>query len=165
MAKFVITLTLLAVMSCVELDGEDCSPENVWTGLTPGKEIIIQAHPNLLTNWYSVVDGEHLLFHYSHTAEDCKNVRDDEWQENLLFIVDKDATSFEVSDDALREIKCYYYQDGAWTNSTHFEITDGSIKGTKINDNTWDVTVSIKTPSVGPAQQAQMIEFSGTFGK
>src|SRR5688500_16827504 len=107
-AHLIIVFSILAgLASCDENKNEmDCFPEEVYGTLTNRSQIVVQYNTEHQRNEYQIKAGEDIVFQYSHAAKNCKRVMDDEWVERLTFVIDKDATNFEISGEGLKEVKC-----------------------------------------------------------
>jgi hypothetical protein len=160
-----ICLMLFVGFSSCKKIYENCNPETIKTKFTLGKEIDVNYSSEFKRNDYSIKDGENILFEYIHIGAECEDRYDDEWGENLTFIVNKDTTDFEIKNGDIENLKCFYQEYGAWVRHNQYQIKDGIIKGKKRLDNTWEISVSVLTTPLFDDVQPKKIEFTGTFNK
>ncbi|MBD1397221.1 hypothetical protein H9Q13_08600 [Pontibacter sp. JH31] len=152
-----ITLTL---MGC---DKDDCNPARNSSSFESNKSIAVHYNGDAQQDYYHVVNGENLVFSYSHVAPECENTMDDEWGYTLTFEVGKDATTFRFEGAELPIAKGFYQEWGAWVSSNTHPLDGGLIEGTKMADGKWrvkaDVTAQASTGS------AKRITFDTVFQK
>lgn len=158
-------LILVGFSSCNVNNDENCNPEKVNSKWSLGKEIIVNYNTDYQRNEYSIVNGENRLFEYNHSGAQCDDVLDDEWGEKLTFIINNATSNFEFVNENILEIKCFYQQYGAWVRHGQYQIKDGTIKGEKISENEWEITVSIVTSPLLTDEQPIMIEFTEIFSQ
>jgi hypothetical protein len=156
-------LIFIGLSSCNKKDDENCNPEKINTKWTLGKEIIVNYNAEYQRNEYSILDGENILFEYDHSGAECDDIYDDEWGENLTFIINKETKGFELLDGDIVDIKCFYQEYGAWVRHNQHQIKDGIIKGKKISENTWEINVSVLTTPIFTDEQPKKIEFTRIF--
>lgn len=144
-------------------DNDDFHPESFIGTWTDGKDIAVNYNSEFERLDYSIVDGDQILFEYNHTGAQRDDVLDDEWGEMIRFILNKDATSFEFTDEEIEDAKCFYQIFGAWFAHNQYSIKDGIIKGRKINSHIWEIYVSIETTPLIENQQPVAFEFSLLF--
>jgi hypothetical protein len=140
----VIFIVLFITASCKKSPVSDCTPEKFSYDLSPDKKIkILPGQQSRI----SIESGDKLVFNYTHTYRDCKNIADDEGSELLVFEIPKTDNSFDVSGAALSTINCHSQLSCFCTNVNAIAINTGKIKGTKIAANRWmidaDVTNSV----------------------
>lgn len=155
----------IILYSCNKKADENCNPETINTKYTLGKEIDVNYSTEFQRNEYSIRDGGNILFEYVHVGAECEDRYDDEWGENLTFIINKDTTDFEIKDGDIVDLKCFYQEYGAWVRHNQYQIKNGIIKGKKISDNKWEIIVSVLTTPLFTDEQSKKIEFTGTFHK
>ena len=158
-------LILTGLSSCNKNDDENCHPETVDANWTLGKEIIIDYNTEYQRNDYSIINGENILFAYNHSGAQCDNIYDDEWGECLTFIINKETTNFELTNEDIMGIKCFYQEYGAWVRHNQYQIKDGIIKGKKISEKEWEIIVSVMTTPLFTDEQPQKIEFTKTYSE
>ncbi|MEM9685889.1 MAG: hypothetical protein AAF934_03095 [Bacteroidota bacterium] len=161
----VLSITISALLfGCTPEHSEECDPEIITFKWMQGKEINVAYDPVLELTTYTVENGDNLVFEYNYTGAQCDNIADDEWGELLTFEIDKDATEFEFTDDAILETKCFYQHYGAWIASRQYEIKDGTILGNKIDNTTWQVTADVTVIAMPFGEESpRKIAFQKTF--
>lgn len=159
----ICSLIFVGLTSCNNKDDENCNPETINANWTLGKDINVNYNTEYQRNEYSIIDGENILFEYNHSGAECENIYDDEWGEKLTFTINKDSTNFELTDDKIIEIKCFYREYGAWVRHNQYQIKNGRIKGKKISAKEWEIIVSVTTTPLFSDEQPQIIDFSKTF--
>ncbi len=159
-------LLLFLVQCSVNKDDNDgFHPESFSGTWTSGKDIVATYNSDFERMEYTIVDGDQILFDYTHTGAQRDDILDDEWAETITFVINKDATSFEIKDENIEDAKCFYQKFGAWVAHNQYSIKDGFIKGRKISHNIWAIDVSIETTPLSVNQQPFTIEFSLLFKK
>lgn len=163
---FVIWLLIFAGLpSCNKNDDKNCHPETVNAKWVQGKDIVVNYNTEYQRNEYSIVDGENILFEYNHSGAQCDDRVDDEWGEIFTFIINKETTNFELSNADILGIKCFYQEYGAWVRNNQYQIKDGMVKGKKISENKWEISVSVLTTPLLPNDQPKTIEFAVVYSK
>lgn len=159
------SIVLSAILfGCIPENDEGCDPEIETSRWMQGKEINVTYDPTLELTTYTVENGDNLVFEYNHIGAQCDNIADDEWGERLTFEIDKDATEFEFTDDAILETKCFYQYYGAWAPPHHYEVKNGSISGHKIDNTNWEVTIDITVIAMPFGEESpRTIAFQRTF--
>jgi hypothetical protein len=135
-----LLLTLL-IASCNKSSVSDCTPEKFSYDLLVDKKITIL--PAGQQSRINIEGGDKLVFNYTHTFKDCKNIADDEVSEILVFEIPKTDNSFDVSGAALGTINCHSQVSCYCANVNAIAIKTGKIKGTKIAANKWVVEVDV----------------------
>jgi hypothetical protein len=112
---------------------------------------------------YSVLqgDGEDLTFEYYKRADEYVEMSDDEYTEKIVFSVPKNAKSFNYTGATLKAafLRGCFCPDRGW-----HAISDGFIKGKKINATTWQVEVDVMTkPNPSRGANAVSRKFKATF--
>lgn len=142
-----ITLVFVAIclfaFACTNDD--DCLPDIIQTSILDNKSIIIDSDTTSQRATLSIENGTNLVFEYDFEAEQCVNIDDDEWGERLIFEIPTGTDDFEYIDSALISVNCYHLEYGAWVSSLPKAITEGSIKGTKLSNNKWKITATVKS--------------------
>lgn len=143
----------------------NCDPERIQAIYQHDKKIerAITLDGRLV---YGTQNGQHTVFRYTKTAEQCDDVFDDEYGEVLSFEVSLDSseTSFEFRDDELLDLKCYYYEFGAWVNSgTHYPIRKGLIKGRQTSEEEWYIQCSLLTDAIPEEGVPHAVEVNAYF--
>ena len=161
---FILLIIITSLSSCKSDDNEnDCYPESVISNWINEKEIIVEFDTEFERNNYSVIDGNKLLFEYNHTGAQCDHIIDDEWGEKLTFQEEDNNFEFEFVDDEILLTNCFYQQYGAWVSHNQYQIKNGIIKGEKLSENEWEITVNIETTPLFQNEQPKNIEFTEIF--
>ncbi len=142
--------------------GDDCHDPETTFQFTDNSQLIRIDDTDLGLFEYEVSEGDKLVFRINHAEAQCDDILDDEWGERIVFEIDQEATSFRFDDSELIEAQCYYNQWGAWVNSSPLLITSGSIDGTKLNESTWFINLSLNL-SAQNALGSSMVEYEGTY--
>jgi hypothetical protein len=158
-------LFLILVQCSDNTDNGGFHPETFNGSWTYGKDISVNYNTEYERTEYTVVDGDHILFEYTHTGAQRDDVFDDEWAEMITFVINKDATHFELTNEQIEGAKCFYREFGAWYAHNQYSIKDGIIKGRKIFGTKWEIYVSVQTTPLYMDQQPKTIEFSVLFDK
>lgn len=161
MEKSFILILFISVISCRER--EDCHPESILLKLLPDKQISLEQDSSLNRNFYSVEEGEHLVFQYGHSTVECKNIIDDEYVEFLTFEISKGLTAFEYTDEEILQTKCFYDEVGAWVSYSNYQVKEGVIKGMKVSDEAWDIDVNVVLDPLTSGRQPRRIALNGIF--
>ena len=130
----------LFLLSCKKENLSNCTED------TYAYEILTASKIDTITTpggfYYQINSGNDLVFRYTHNGPDCKNIADEEYTENLVFVVPVSATSFEYRNDQLKNASCYFNRICFCPLITNV-IGSGVIKGTKISATKWDVEINI----------------------
>ncbi|NJB70006.1 hypothetical protein GGR42_000468 [Saonia flava] len=94
-------------------------------------------------NFAKIVDGENLVFEYFFQHPDQENIADDEYSERIIFEMDASLSSFSISNTTLTEYNTYFDEYCFCGLQGSTPITFGTIKGTKIDENRWDITLNV----------------------
>lgn len=135
-----VFLFVLLTTSCKKSPFSDCTPEKFAYNLLVDKKISVPPGP---PSQVSIENGDKLVFNYTHTYRDCKNISDDEGSEILVFEISKTDNSFDVSGAALSTINCYSQASCFCGNINAIAITGGRIKGTKVAENRWMIDANV----------------------
>ena len=99
--------------------------------------------PNEHLRLAAVTSGEKLVFMYRYTYGDYVELMDDEYTESILFEVSPDVEEFTISGEDLRANNANLGFLCFCENSSFYPISNGTIKGVKIDENEWQVTIEI----------------------
>jgi hypothetical protein len=133
-----IFLLVVLAVSCKKISYSNCTPEKFSYDLLADKKISITSGQRI-----NIEAGDKLVFNYTHTYKDCKDIADDEGSETLVFEIPKTDNSFDVSGAALSTINCHSQFSCYCANVNAVAITGGRIKGTKTAANKWMVDVDV----------------------
>jgi len=87
-----------------------------------------------------IVEGINLVFDYTHKAEDCLKVVDDERGARIQFELDPSLNSISLKDEELQSVNCVYHRTGAWAQVS-FMLTEGLLEAEKISDTEWQIKI------------------------
>lgn len=139
----IVFCILLFLLSCKKATLSNCDKD------TYAYEILSASKIDTITNqgglFYQISPGNNLVFRYTHTGPDCKNIADDEYTEFLVFQVPPGATAFEYRNDQLKNVLCYFNRLCFCPLNT-VSVSSGTIKGTKTSATKWNVEVNIDLP-------------------
>jgi len=90
-----------------------------------------------------IIEGEQLVFVYTFIHPDAVFISDDELTEQLIFEIDPNLSSFTLSGDELLEHSTFYTQFCFCVSSGDIAISNGTITGTRINEDRWQVNFDI----------------------
>jgi hypothetical protein len=164
MKKEILILTIVSLM-IFRCNKNNCNPEITIPTWYEGKEIVVTYDSIYQRNEYNIEDGVNILFEYNHAGQQCDDVYDDEWGEILTFEIDKKIIDFEFVDSNIITTKCFYQEYGAWVRHNRYQIKDGIIKGKKISEDKWEITVSVSTTPIFSNETPQAIKFKQIFNK
>jgi hypothetical protein len=105
-------------------------------------------------NFSAQIDtGKDLVFEYYMRADERADMSDDEYTEKILFSAPKNVKSFNYTGKTLNAVflRGCFCMDRGW-----HPISDGFIKGKKINSTTWIVEMDIMTKA-DPSRNANAI--------
>lgn len=153
-------LLLTGMLACNKNDSEAESMNGKWT---LGKKITVEYNNEYTRNDYTIDNGQKRLFEYNHSGEQSNNVYDDEWSEELKFTIDENVADFELTDEEILEINCFYQEFGAWVRHNQYQIKDGKITGKKISTTEWKITVDVLTTPLFDDEQPKRVEFTAIF--
>ncbi|MEO9894429.1 hypothetical protein [Aurantibacter sp.] len=140
-STFALLLLSSLVFSCSKTSDEIYT----YTFQENAQLIIEENYDGSYMKYSSVVDGNNLVFTYEFQAEDEKDIADDEYSEVIRFEIQPDLNEFEYSTTDLEAIKavysencfCFFGDDNKNTSPK------GTIKGKKISDTEWDITIDV----------------------
>lgn len=163
--KKLLPLLLGATLSFTSCDKDDCNPARNTASLAENKTIDVHYNPDAQQDYYHVVNGENLVFSFSHAAAECDNAIDDEWGYTLTFEVDKDATTFRFEGPELPVTKGFYQEWGGWVSSKTYPLESGKIEGSRMADGKWRVKADVTALPPTSNGSAKRITFDRIFEK
>lgn len=166
MKKVIFPLLLIMITgfsSCDKGKGEGCHPEEEITNWNTEKEIMVEYQAEYERNYYTIIDGDKLVFEYNHSGAQCDSAIDDEWGERLIFQIEANLSEFDFADDQILSTNCFYQEYGAWVNHVQQQVKNGTIRGEKIAENKWEITVNIVTTPSPYNQEVKNISFTKVF--
>lgn len=158
--KKLFFLLLLGIIACT--DKENCSPEGFFSTITADLKIEKIFNTELQKNVYGIINGDQLVFVYTHTGAQCDDILDDEWGERLLFEIDPGISEFDLTDDEILTTNCFYSEFGAWVSHEQIEVNKGRIQGVKISETQWNVNISVEVTS-SISNTPKLIEFTRIY--
>ncbi|MBD0833475.1 hypothetical protein [Aestuariibaculum sediminum] len=165
--KYYFSILLMLINCFISCDKAEennpCQPETTISTWKVNKEIKVDFNSEFNRNDYSIIEGNKLLFEYNHSGAQCDHFIDDEWGEKLIFHIEISQTKFEYNENDILLTNCFYQQYGAWVNHNKYEIKNGILKGEKISDSTWEITVNIYTIPLFEDEEPKNIQFKTIF--
>ena len=159
---YILAVIMLSVFtSCDNDSNNDCNPETESGTIHTGFEIIASLDSDTL-HPYDTILGNNNVFEYQYNAVECDDVHDDEFGYFVRFEVPDLNSEFSYTDEELITARAYYNEFGAWSN-VQLQILSGTIKGTRINDTTYEVDASITTEPLRGGTDSKTIDFETTF--
>ncbi|GAA3565619.1 hypothetical protein [Snuella lapsa] len=158
-----LLIALGSFFSCEEGGESNCYPEAVVPNWYAEKEIMVAYGAEFERNNYTVSNGDKLVFEYNHSGAQCDDIIDDEWGEKLTFQVELGETEFEFSNNEILLTKCFYQQYGAWVSHVKHEVEKGTIKGSKVSNKTWSITVDVEIMDLLLNDKPKQIQFTETY--
>ena len=141
MQKFVYTIFLVLVFySCKKNTSSDCTDDQYAYEFYSSSKI--DTTTNHIGLFFQIAPGNDLVFSYTHTGPDCKNIADEEYVDKLVFKVPANANSFFYENSQLPDALCLFIKYAFWTNGAH-QITSGYVKGTKVSATKWDIDINV----------------------
>lgn len=122
-----------------------------WYRIYPGKALRMQYEEQ---NFYTqTLAGDSLLFEYYKRNDERAEMSDDEYAEKIVFAVARNAKAFNYTGETLKAafLRSCFCPDRGW-----HEISDGFIKGKKINATTWQIEMDVMTKA-DPSRNAQAV--------
>lgn len=150
-----ITGLITLLFSCSNDDTTEIPLDIVHGPTQPGafrfnfyqnSQLEIVANEGTYQKWANRKEGNKLVFEYEFTADDEPMIADDEYSETIRFEIEKNTEQFILTGTNLTTSKatltkycfCYFpIEPGKDVKPT------GEIKGTKISDNQWEITIAV----------------------
>lgn len=104
--------------------------------------------------------GKFIVFQYRFNNNDDPLIADDEYTEILQFEIDPELERFTISGNSLKQSRAVYGEFCFCLDSGFLWITDGCIKGKKINSTRWQIEINISAKTK-TGKLTKML--SGTF--
>ena len=162
MKLYHLVFTLVGLMSVGCSDDDGCQDAETDFQFAESSQLIRIDNTELGLFRYEISEGNKRVFKMDHAGAQCDDTFDDEWGERIVFEVDQTVSSFRLEGSDLIEAQCYYNQWGAWVNSNPLVITSGLIEGSKLDDNSWSINLSINL-SAQNALGSNLVAYSGTY--
>ena len=142
MRYFLCILFISSVFfSCKKNSPSDCTGDKYAYEFYPSTKIDTTITP--VGIFFQVKPGNDLVFLYTHTGPDCKNIADEEYVDRLIFKVPAGINSFNYENSQLTDLMCLFMRSAFWTNGAS-SITVGYVKGTKRSDGKWNVEINVE---------------------
>ncbi len=110
----------------------------------------------------TVENGNNLVFEYEYVLEADPDIADSGFSETILFEIDPSLEEFSYTDQQLEGIKTYYRHICFCASIESILVNSGSISGTKINNNLWNIDININY-RYEQSQPLTNKQFSGVF--
>jgi len=137
----IVFFILLFLLSCKKGDLSNCTKDTYAYEILPASKL--DTIVNQGGFYYQINPGNNLVFRYTHTGPDCKNIADEEYSEILVFQVPSGLTSFEYKNDQLKNAFCFFNRVCFCPLNT-ISVNTGSIKGTKTSSTKWNVEIDVE---------------------
>lgn len=157
----VYLLSLMCLLSSCVDSSSGCDPEEIILSAENDKEITTVMDTTIDRLWYTLDDGQNIVFKYYRIAAQCDEIYDDEYSELLAFEIGKDRISGEFIDEEIRLTQCFIHQSGAWVNQ-YYAVDSGSIRVERQSENKWEIDVAVWMPPSFNNDAAKLIEFSAS---
>jgi len=95
--------------------------------------------------FYQINPGNNIVFNYTHTGPNCKNLADEEYVENLVFQIPAGTTNFIFQNNQITNAFCFFKKT-CFCNNFALPVISGNIKGTKISTVKWKIEINIDVP-------------------
>ena len=122
-------------------------------------ELRVSTNPELS---FDIDAGDNLIFEFQDIHGLGNEIIDDEFMQKIVFEIDAELDFFEFRNEELRDIKCIHEFSGAWHRHTIRQIEEGSIRGTKISPQEWNVSASLIVHYYS-LDRGETLEFNKTF--
>ena len=84
-----------------------------------------------------------MVFQFNYSYNDDPIIIDDEYSEEIKVEIEPGINNFIISGDDLRKSNAVFGTFNFSPNAGYHRITDGCIKGIKINENEWQIDLNI----------------------
>lgn len=142
MKKFLFLAFALVVLSCnTDDDTSTSTPESQEYFFEENKSIAITITDDL--EFTSIIDGNKTVFTYVFIAAQENNIADDEYAEFIHFEIDPSIETFTYTTTDFESITPYFRVSCFCSNHSS-QITSGTISGTKIAVDQWDINIDVQ---------------------
>lgn len=146
--KMIVVLLLSALVIALNSCGGNCEgSEKRNAEIIPNMEIEKFYFENSGdTSWYfsEIESTSNFIFSYRYEQGQCMLVFDDEFGYQLKFNFNPEGSDHFIFKDAgLSEALAYYNETGAEVYLHDRPISTGTIEGTKISEDSWEVNVDV----------------------
>lgn len=112
-----------------------------------------------IQQFVNIVSGDKLVFAYEYVKNDKENIADDEYTEFIYFEIDLSVESFDFQDSELSDAALIMRPVCFCVPGLGIPVS-GSLSGSKINDNRWQVDMDVIFDWNGDIREG---EFSAEF--
>lgn len=152
--KAIYLLAILGIVSgCKKL--QNCTPDKQTYTFVTGKRINVDTIKVSTSGTpferytTQIVNGENIVFDFTHQFKECRDIMDDERVDRVLFEVPSSASTFKWTDSAaFHAAKTFYFNIGAW-GMPPLPVKSGLIEGYKIDNNRWHIKASLNVSPNG----------------
>jgi len=137
---FVISIFLISCSSSDDTPVND--PEDVNYIIYPNSSLAVNTTENGTV--IDVESGDKLVFEYRYTTDGVPEIADDEFTEVVYFEVDQNSKNFIINQENFGTTKTHLGKFCFCAKTGYFQVTSGEIKGEKIGDLQWDVSLDVK---------------------
>lgn len=92
---------------------------------------------------YEIMEGEKLVFEYSHVPAQDMQIEGDEVKETVVFEMEGDKDAFFLRDREIESSICYYRRSCQCAGAGVYKINTGKLKGFKKSDKEWEIEMDI----------------------
>lgn len=150
----------LLILSLISLGCSDNQTEFTTFKYFESSSIQTQNDPNFFLA--SIENGNNLVFEYKYVLEADPDIADSGFSETILFEIDPSLEEFTYRDQELEGINTYYRHICFCESIESILVNSGSISGTKINNNSWNIDININF-RYEQSQPLTNKQISGTF--
>jgi len=133
-------LTLLLIILLVGCNNKTNKSIEEFT-FTENSKIILESEYE--GTFSKIRSGEHLVFTYYFQKEEHPDISDDEYAESIIFEINPNLSTFSYADDELMSVNSYFDKYCFCVIEGSIQISKGTIKGVKIDDQTWNVEIDV----------------------
>ena len=156
MKRFLIFLT--AAIFSLGCNSDDQEETREYTFTVDAR--IVPPDPNADFPIAIVESGEKRVFKYEYSIPSDPQIADSGFTEILLFEIDQNLTSFEVSDAELSQLNAFYRQICFCGTNDSFPVTGGTISGRQDSSSAWEIEIDVIFEYGFSTKE---LRFSGTF--
>jgi len=139
-----IVLAAAGLAACKKKNKDkDCPSDSYTYSFKNNAQVDTGYNSNQLL-YANVGTGNKRVFKYTKSHWDCPGLQDGGDDIVLLFEADPAVSHFAYGSDKLADARCYYRYIGYGVFPTAL-AGSGTIEGTRINDNTWRVSLDLAT--------------------
>lgn len=156
MKLLLILLSFIAVLGCKKNKSDDCPHTEYFYGYKINAQVdTLRTQANWLAAF--TANGDSLVFNYIMDYTTCPDIADGGTTEILFFEVDRAVTSFDYDAADFQQAMVYFRRVCFCTEKGFVVPKGGTIKGTKLNANSWKIDFDIVIDN------NEHVKNSGTF--